>query len=48
MIVIVRRNKVGTKPVGRVDMIVISAAGAYQNRPAPDIRPPLSESEKPI
>jgi hypothetical protein len=48
MIVIVRRNNGGTKPVQRLNVIIISAAGAYQNRPAPDIRPPLSESEKPI
>jgi hypothetical protein len=48
VIVIVRRNNGGTKPVGRLNAIVISAAGAYQNSPAPDIRPPLSESEKPI
>jgi hypothetical protein len=48
MIVIVRRNNGGTKPVRRLNVIIISAAGAYQNRPAPDIRPPLSESEKPI
>ena len=46
VIVIVRRNNGGTKPVGRLNAIVISAAGAYQNSPAPDIRPPLSESEK--
>jgi hypothetical protein len=48
MIVIVRRNNGGTKPVQRLNVIIISGAGAYQNRPAPDIRPPLSESEKPI
>jgi hypothetical protein len=48
MIVIVRRNNGGTKPLERLNMIVISAAGAYQNRPAPVIRAPLSESEKPI
>jgi hypothetical protein len=45
MIVIVRRNNGGTKPLERQNMIVISATGAYQNRPSPVIRAPLSESE---
>jgi hypothetical protein len=48
MIVIVRRNKGGTKPLKRLDMIAISTTGAYQNRPARVIRAPLSESEKRI
>jgi len=48
MMMIVRRNKGGTKLMERLNMIVISAAGAYQNRPPPVIRAPLSESEKPI
>jgi hypothetical protein len=46
MIVIVRRNNGGTKPLDRLNGIAVTAAEAHRKRPAPVIRVPLSESEK--